>query len=428
MAEIYKTGNAFIAAVPGSGSVPGTAPAPAPVLAPASTAPDVAWYTFNGDLLDYSGNGEGKVGRVSSDFVRYSPYLSKQCYNLSKDYIYTTPDARGDLQTYQADRSFLTVDVLPVLTKLTFSCYINVSSCPANAGLFDYGEQFRVSLSPDKPSQYTFNGTYAVQLSGTFLDAWRNIAFTIDGDTLIPYDNGRRMASIHLTTSFSTAIKTSLATRGRIGMSFTGGEHGEGVNLTGFISDYRIYGRVLSDTEMMNLYNYTSTTPAPGVTRQYVMIAMNDPKLPDLAWYKLDGDILNYRGNNVGKKDAASSGALYSPYFFKQSLKVVQGTRNYLEVPALPETSKLTLSCWINLNSWTTGARIFDFGDQFRAHLYTGSKTVYNLFGLQISLTSGFQNKWKQISFTVDGTTLIPYENGIRRKPITIPTANRYNW
>jgi Concanavalin A-like lectin/glucanases superfamily len=399
--------------IPAPIEIPPVDPGPPPDPNPASMTPTVAWYKFDGDLLDYRGNGIGKDGHVSSEFVRYSPYLSKRCYNLTGDFIYTVLSADGYLQPYQADRSFLTVENLPVLTKLTFSCNINVTTCPAKTGLFDYGSQFQVSLDGQNPKQYTFNNAHIVPLSGTFMNVWKNIAFTIDGKTLIPYDNGIRQQAITLNTALSTVYRS--IPRGRIGCSLSSWFM-DSLYITGFISDYRIYGRVLSDAEMVELY----TTTVGGSTKP-----LAPPPVPDLVWYKLDGDILNYSGNSVGKAGATSSNPQYSPYLSKRCFKLIpgatNGTGNFLNVPALPKTSALTFSCWINVSSYQNYSRIFDYGGQFRVHMNPSNPSVYVLNGkYKMKLISSYYTEWGHIAFTIDGTTLTPFDTGIRQTAITM--------
>jgi hypothetical protein len=170
------------------------------------------------------------------------------------------------------------------------------------------------------------------------MNAWKNIAFTVDGKLLIPYENGVRQQAITLDDPLSAA--SPLGNMGRIGSSLFGGPQSNGQDLGGYISDYRIYGSVLSDRKMADLY-----FNAFGVKR--------NPKIPDVAWYKFDGDTLNYCVNNLGKIDATSGNAQYFPYLSKRCFYTVPGiTANSdgsPKVPGLPAMGALTFSCYINI-------------------------------------------------------------------------------
>jgi Concanavalin A-like lectin/glucanases superfamily len=380
----------------------GIPPVPPPPATKNPMLPDVAWYKLDGNILNYGGDDIGKNDATSSN-EQYSPFLSKKCFNLIPGLTAGTGN-------------FLKVPTLPDMSKLTFSCYINVTSCKNFSRIFDYGDQFRAHLQTASNKSYILNNLYSISLSSTYCAEWRNIAFTIDGKTLVPYDNGIRLPAITMATALSTIDKG-----GREGRVC--GSHGGDPDTGGSISDIRIYGRVLSDTEMLQLY--TTTTSAPiGVKSEKVW---PPPPTPDMLWYKLDGDIMNYCGDDVGKIDATSKNPQYSPYLSKRCFKLIPGaiigTGNFLRITRLPPTSTLTFSCWINVDSYGYYSRIFDFGDQFRAHLFPSRKGAYMLNDAHtIPISSTYYLEWKHIAFTIDGTTLIPYDNGIRQKAITLST------
>jgi Concanavalin A-like lectin/glucanases superfamily len=363
-----------------------------------SPAPDVVWYKFD-DPNDLSNRRVSVVDRNNFSFPQlesYSPYMGTRT-NTTTETSHWMPC------------TFLGADIIPDLKKITVSCWISVADNNLCSGVFDYGDQFRVHLSP---KQYTFNKDYKINLSATAYTKWRNIAFTVDGKTLVPYDNGIRQPAITMKTALSTTPVFPFF--GRVG---------NGVNLVGNLSDFRIYGRVLDNREMLNLYN-----SAVGVPPVPPPPATKNPMLPDVAWYKLDGNIWNYCGDDVGKNDATSSNPQYSPFLLKKCFNLIPGATNgagnFLKVPALPDMSKLTFSCYINVTTYKNFSRIFDYGDQFRAHLQTASNKSYVLNNLySIPLSSTYCAEWRNIAFTVDGKTLVPYDNGIRLPTITMATT-----
>jgi Concanavalin A-like lectin/glucanases superfamily len=294
---------------------------------------------------------------------KYIPYYSVMCYNITRSF-----DSKAIIDDVAYDHvvesSYLRCDPIPSLSAITFSVWIYVADYSPASAVFDYGDQFRLLLTPGAPNEYYFNSK-TVNTGATFYKTWRNIAFTVDGKTLVPYEKGIRQPDITMNTALSTTPLVPFF--GRIGTSQAGGVGSNGIDFSGNVSDFRIYGSVLSDKQMSNLYN-----TAVGVTRltgsftpPKISPAPKDRKLPDLAWYKLDGDILNYCGNNVGKKDATSGNAIYSPLSSKKCIQITEGWHNYLEVPILPEVLRITFSCWINGTSYAANSRIFDYGESF---------------------------------------------------------------
>lgn len=136
---------------------------------------------------------------------------------------------------------------------------------------------------------------------------------------------------------------------------------------------------------------------------------------PELAWYKFNNDTLDYSENNVGKFAGSSRGALYSTYLTRKVYLFDGGawsTGNYISLPALTRSSTMTFSCFINVANVIQYMRIFDFGDSFRLYLVNATSVKFNeVYTMQFQST--MLNAWKHIAFTVNGTQLIVYENGL---------------
>ena len=145
--------------------------------------------------------------------------------------------------------------------------------------------------------------------------------------------------------------------------------------------------------------------------------------VPDLAWYKLDNDIMDYKVYNIPTSDASSNG---SPIYVAsrlagQNCYSLSGgvSSNWINLPPLMRSTTMSFSCWINMSSNALYSRIFDYGSSFRLHI-VNSTTLRFIDAYSVTYTTGFLNVWKHIAFTINGTTLTFYENGVVKLTITM--------
>lgn len=203
----------------------------APIPLVLVSVPDLAWYKLNDDILDYSNDNVGKVvGTVAGSGPLYTAYLSRKAYlfNGSGNYI-----------------------SLPLLTRsptMSFSCFVNMSATTRYMRVFDFGGSFRLVLNSS--SQFVFNDVTIIPCTSTVLNTWKHIAFTVNNLQFIGYENGAPKLAKILTTNVPS--NTSV---GYIGHSVSSGDP----ELSGIISDFRIYNKVLSDSEMFSIFQNNTT-------------------------------------------------------------------------------------------------------------------------------------------------------------------------
>ena len=153
-------------------------------------------------------------------------------------------------------------------------------------------------------------------------------------------------------------------------------------------------------------------TPLPSVTA-----------VPDLAWYKLNSNIMNYKVYNIPTTDASSNGApIYvASRLAGQNCYSLSGgvSSNWINLPPLLRKTTMSFSCWINMSSNALYSRIFDYGGNFRLHIIN-STTLRFIDAYSVTYTTGFLNVWKHIVFTVNGLTLVFYENGLIKSTVTM--------
>ena len=157
-----------------------------------------------------------------------------------------------------------------------------------------------------------------------------------------------------------------------------------------------------------------------------ILPALANKTIPDLVWYKLNSNIFNYKDTNVPIQDAIANGS--STYSQSRISKekcyaFTGGVRsNYLFLPTITRSMKITFSCWLNVSVFDVGSRIFDYGDTFSLQIID-TKTLKFNNTYTVVYSTGFVNVWKHIVFTVAGTKLVFYENGL--EILAIPMVDK---
>ena len=91
-----------------------------------------------------------------------------------------------------------------------------------------------------------FNDAYSVTYATTFQNAWKHILFTVNGTTLIFYEDTAVKATFTMASTLST-----VPTIGYIAHSYASGD----VNPAAKYADLRVYNRVISNAEIVTLFN-----------------------------------------------------------------------------------------------------------------------------------------------------------------------------
>jgi hypothetical protein len=145
--------------------------------------------------------------------------------------------------------------------------------------------------------------------------------------------------------------------------------------------------------------------------------------IPELLWYKLNNNIFNYKVTNSPILEATCNTI---PAYTASRLPGINcysfsgGTSsNWLNLPAFARTPTLTFSCWINVQTFAIFSRVFDFGGTFRIHIVNATSLRFN-DAYTVTYATTFQNAWKHILFTVNGTTLTFYENAAVKTTFTM--------
>lgn len=256
----------------------------------------IAWYKFDGDVTDSSGNGNDpsraisvtydsniKINDGSSLKLNGTTYL--QIENPGGDNTYFTPPSMTiSTWIYGSTNSSLHQSIASARLIPTNIMGWTLFILPAS-GILQFW-YFTIDES-EKIINYIMDTGYKVTHQQ---DSWIHLAVTIHEKNLNFYVNG----SLHSTYQ-STFNFINSAPNLRIG---AGANENDSplyyLNNGTKLDDFRMYNRALTASEVADLYNYV---PGAVGTTTTSGSSFGDVTTDMLAWYKLDGDVTDSSGN-----------------------------------------------------------------------------------------------------------------------------------
>jgi len=253
-----------------------------------------------------------------------------------------------------------------------------------------------------------FNGSWTRLTSTTapiVLNQWNLVTVTYNSTTAIIYING---------VSDGSSTLNTIPTLSGGSVSLGGGA--SNADFAGSIDDMRFYNRVLSQSEITNLYQ--GSTPV-------------NCDQSCVGWWKLDDGI----ANNASTSAIDSSGNGYTGTLHSFTYDILtngwgsgvfgggvqlSGATQYITTSALPTTSTMTVSAWVNpSSSFAAYARIFGttvngpaLGMNSNAtidySIVNSGGTYSDFTGPSVKLGS-----WSNITMTLSGFVLKIYLNGV---------------
>lgn len=201
-----------------------------------SPVPDVMWYKFNNNILNYSVDNVGKIAGTTSGTAAYSIVNPISRFSYSFD--------GGPYDT----GNFITLPSLTRSSKMSFSCFLNMTTIALFMRIFDFGGSFRLNYINN--GNLTFNDNYVIELTNV-PGTWKHIAFTVNNLIFTAYENGISKNPIVM-----TSVVAADSSIGYIGHSVVTVDP----NLRGFMSDFRMYNRVLNNDEIFRIYQNINQT------------------------------------------------------------------------------------------------------------------------------------------------------------------------
>lgn len=291
----------------------------------------IAYYPFNGNANDESGNGHNGIinGVLTSSADRFG--LSGKAYNFNgvDNYINTSINTG-------------------LTNKATFSVWVKSSSTNDWCGLLasrGSGNDFSgfTVLANGSVNFYAYTNVYIVASSINILDdRWHQLVGRYDGSAMNLILDGQLIG----TTSYDGNI--SIGDNYMIGVDL--------LSLTrcfkGSIDDVRIYNCALSDTEIQSLYHEngygitapTLTSPANNAT--------GVSNAPTLSWGAVSGAVTY---NLQVSTDAGFSNLVYNLTGLKGTTQLISGLGNLTQYYwRVNQTNTYGTSTWSSVYSFTT--------------------------------------------------------------------------
>ncbi|MDO8668626.1 MAG: LamG domain-containing protein [bacterium] len=393
----------------------------------------VGWWTFDGKdtpwtsataatTLDKSGNGN--TGTLTNMAQATSPVAGKIGQGLkfdgTNDYVNAGTPAS-----------------LSLTSQVTVGVWIKASSANPSG----YGVAYVIKGTPGGSAPgygiIQSGGSYAtLQIQGTNLNSnfsgydnkWHYVVGTYDGSNMRIYVDGVQKNSVGKTGAMdTTGYNFHIGTRSSVPTYFQG-----------LLDDVRIYNRVLSATEITQLYNFGlskyNVTPKYGVTSGLVGHWTFDGK--DTPWTSATAATTLDKSGNGNTGTLTSMARATSPVAGKigQGLKF-DGNNNAIKVPrtsSINDMGTFSLAFWANIRpqSNVCGANDYFFSKAnsgingwelskevtCRLHFQADFDGATNLIKYS-STNSIVTNKWQFWVVTWDGSTSAAnvhiYKNGI---------------
>ena len=305
-----------------------------------------AWYPFDGNASDMSGNN------------RHATAVNSHSYISAKV---------GSGVRIVGSSSGVTGHVsLPYITSLENSDYTFAFWVLEESMLYAHGEDYlfygqieRVSNRDDGVA-FPFSST-TDYISGINRSSWNHYAVTKSGSTNRGYLNGSLVATGSWT---SPSAVSGTATHSALGRHWWSGG-ASSTRLVAVFDDLRIYDRSISGTEASLLYQLpASDVDGDGYSYAEELEAgtnpnssLSKPSLMDglLLWYPLDGNTSDMSGNDRHASLSNSNGST-SGFVSGKILKALDldGVDDYLSVPhdsGLDLRRTLSLSMWLKLDA-----------------------------------------------------------------------------
>jgi len=373
----------------------------------------VAYYPFNGNSNDASGNGNH--GTVAGDVTGIVDRFGRQ------DAAYRFPGVDGP-HGVTLPGGLINIGQ----QEYTISMWFNMLdfSKPTQALLStDPHTGIAIGFDINRPGYLIFNlgpgGTAfwdALYQHGPKNDyiagEWYHVALTKGATEYVLSVNGTADAVVNLPQSASYDDDV---------VPLLGGDSLANFVINGSIDDVRIYNRALSEADIAALYEYESTSPPPTPTDGLV------------AYYPFNGNANDESGNSL---NGVVSGAVLAPdrfgtadraYFFNGSARI--------DVPSFAsvQLSTLSFSCWVYVDSYPTDDsthyiidrfsyepgqnRGFQFyANSFRSawwggELYNGTDGLHYQARVDYALLPA--SKWQHFAFVLNNRMLSCYTNGV---------------
>jgi len=328
-------------------------------------------------------------------------------------------------------------NIVSNLNDFTVATWVKVTSNSSWARIFDFGintntYMFMAPQSGDNTFRYaiTNSGNGSEQrIDGTTLSTgtWHHVAVTLVGNTGRLYVDGAQVGSNASMTLHPSGLGNTTA-------NYIGKSQWSDPYLNGQIDDFRVYNRGLSASEILSLYNgTTSPTPTTGPTATRTATSTTGPtptptntqtvSQNPVHDYAFDG---NANDSGTNPANGTVTGGTYVTGQNGQAVSL-SGSSQYVSFPSgfISSLNDFSIATWVNLNSSSNWNRIFDFGTGTTVNMFltpqngaTGAirfaiTTSGNSSEQQITGSSALPTgAWHHVAVTKNGNTGTLYVDG----------------
>ena len=399
------------------------------------------WYTFDGgSLADKSGNGYTLAATGTAKYTANAKVGSTAVYLANE----ATVNVASRAVNYLTNASY-TMSTTPTYS---VACWVNFNTLTINSGntsvLWCFGTTaaFNSYFYNTNNTTIGFNdgNTAAYVLSSLTTGAWNHFAVTRQsGGSNVLYVNGSPVA--YGAASVSTTAGTAL----QLGESIITGQTS---SFAGYIDDFRVYNRVLSPTEVANIYSTATNSVA---ATPYVAASNLSSNLITLLPFDYSST-LDVSSNVYSSLFTGSSGTnfAYAPGrvgTYCLQLTNTMGASHTTQLDLTPptnlyNTSTISVAFWVMTSSAvTTGfPYVFNIGtiaaatnlgiamyspastNSFSVAMTT-TGTAFTAVGSTFTLTPG---QWYHIGVTYNGATALVYVNGAQSQTGAFTGALNY--
>lgn len=187
--------------------------------------PDLFWYKLNNDISNY------KISNLPIIDASYGGVPIFLQSRIPGEFCFRATGGTGT--------NFIYLPSIVRTPTMTFSCWIKCTTFTTFSRIFDYGS-FRLAFRGAQRLQ--LNDLYNLSFASSLVGSWKHVCFTVNGTTFTHYENGVFKASLVMTPLNSSSA-------GFIAKS-TANDPGADC----LFSDLRLYGRVLSASEINKLF------------------------------------------------------------------------------------------------------------------------------------------------------------------------------
>jgi hypothetical protein len=344
----------------------------------ASDSGPVAYYPFNGNASDESGNGyDGTVTGATLTADRFGHSASAYDFNGTSAHI-EVPHT----------------DALSLDGVFSMSLWMKTSEANANSGLItkvnDARDGYLLGVGNDESAFLTVLNDFPdtkgrIDTTNSVIDGvWHHLVAVYDGDTMSMYLDGSLSAELAYTNGLTPNVSSMY-----IGWDpYSSDRHFDGV-----MDEVRIYSRALSATEVEELYTESDSA------------AVSDLEAGLVASYAFDGDASDESGNGY---DGTVTGATLTTNRFGDvdGAYYFDGIDDRIDLPSetlnFERTNAFSQSLWIKTSD-------DDAGNIILAKMASDSSYRGWCLAMKNGLLSTYliNNGTTQNRLRVDGTTLI---------------------